>query len=65
MKTIFKTIAIINSCQTIKQLKTAKNVVNNYTMMRPECCSVKLFDELIYCKFKLIREKKKNEKIHS
>jgi hypothetical protein len=65
MKTIFKTIAIINSCQTIKQLKTAKNVVYNYSMLRPECCANECFNELIYDRFNEIRKERKNEKIHS
>jgi hypothetical protein len=65
MKTLFKTIATVNSCQTIKQLKTAKNMVYNYSMLRPDDCAIKLLDELVYDNFKKIREAKRNEKICS
>lgn len=63
MKALFKTIAVINSCKTIKQLRGAKNMVNNYQMMRPGNCEIELLRDLEYKRFKKIREKRRNEKI--
>ena len=61
MKALFKTIETLYRCNTIKELKGAKNMVNNYEIMRPGNCEIELLRELEYKRFKKIRDAKKNE----
>lgn len=58
MKALFKTIETIYSCETIKQLGTANNMVKNYSALRPDDCANELLHELVYKRFKIMRAKR-------
>lgn len=60
MKALPKTITVINSCQTLKQLKSANNMVINYSILHPNDGAIDKLNDLIYDRFKKIREVKKN-----